>query len=250
MAEGAGRSSSAGDASSELNARPLKRGRRAREAQRSLCDWMCLQFSRKVGGPFFSAKLIKKGSRLLHTQCWFWGQDIRSPAGNLLVQYGFERFRPPEGVEGSSAYLLALVPARETSCLILWGFGLFYGTEGAGGIFLDRFRFLPRWTPQHLLKLPLWRKDQLPDASVPEEASRLVVAARMCARLCAWIEAYERWVNGLMGTSYHARCLKSFPQATHSLTEHLQGWRDLHEAMSAMAVGSNTYPLLNQIHSR
>lgn len=110
---------------------------------------MCLQFSRKVGGPFFSAKLIKKGSRLLHTQCWFWGQDIRSPAGNLLVQYGFERFRPPEGVEGSSAYLLALVPARETSCLILWGFGLFYRTEGAGGIFLDRFRFLPRWTPQH-----------------------------------------------------------------------------------------------------
>lgn len=175
--------------------------------------------------------LVKKGSRLLHAQCWFWGQDIRSPAGNLLLQYGFERFRPPDEAEGSSAYLLELVSAHAPSRIVLWGFGLFYGINGAGGIFLDRFRFRPRSMPHHTLELPLWRKDQLPEASVPDEAS-LVIVARMCARLFAWIEAYERWIGGLMGAAHRARCLRSFPHATHTWAEHLQGWRELSAAVA------------------
>jgi hypothetical protein len=66
----------------------------------------------------------RHGAELLHLQCWLWGCDIRRAGGNLLLEYGFSRQRPPSGAVGSSAYLMALESGTH---VVLWGFGAFYG---------------------------------------------------------------------------------------------------------------------------
>jgi hypothetical protein len=54
-------------------------------------------------------ELMNRGRTLLHQQCWLWGQDIRRAEGNLLLEYGFERKRPPEGANACSQYSLQLM---------------------------------------------------------------------------------------------------------------------------------------------
>ena len=63
----------------------------------------------------------RKGRELLHRQCWNWGRDIVRPEGNLLLEAGFVKWRPPEGETGLTCYTLAL-PGGDS--LMLWGFGV------------------------------------------------------------------------------------------------------------------------------
>ncbi len=75
----------------------------------------------------------------MHRECSLWGADVRRPAGNLLIEYGFERYRPPVEVNGCSQYILNIGMHRR---ICLWGFGLYYGRRR--GIYLGRFQFNPR----------------------------------------------------------------------------------------------------------
>lgn len=83
----------------------------------------------------------QRAETLLDQQFWCWGQDVRYPGGNLLLDYGFVRQRPPAGQRGSSAYTLAPTPGRH---LVLRGFGLSYAADGVGNLFLPRYGFAPR----------------------------------------------------------------------------------------------------------
>lgn len=80
-----------------------------------------------------SGALQRQGQELLHQQCWNWGRDIVRPEGNLLLEAGFVKQRPPEGIAGSTRYALRLA---DGGCWMLWGFGFFYATpelgQGAG----------------------------------------------------------------------------------------------------------------------
>lgn len=62
------------------------------------------------------------------------GCAIRRPEGNLLIEYGFERDRPPEA--GCSRY-----PLRQSArrVLVLRGFGFFPGRSLDSGIYVNRF---------------------------------------------------------------------------------------------------------------
>ena len=95
-----------------------------------------------------SGRRRRTGQKLLHRQCWNWGRDIVRPEGNLLLDAGFRRRRPPEGETGSSCYTLAL---PNGGCLMLWGFGLLYGMPRKGGVRDDPWTDLdarhdPGWT--------------------------------------------------------------------------------------------------------
>jgi hypothetical protein len=79
-------------------------------------------------------------SVLLDQQMWCWGRDIVRSEGNLLLQFGFRKERPPATVSGCTAYILTPFPGCQ---LILWGFGLFFGLESSGGVFLRRYEFKP-----------------------------------------------------------------------------------------------------------
>ena len=50
---------------------------------------------------------------LLSQQIWAWGQDVRRKQGNLLIEFGFERVKPPADVEiEDSVYTLRLTKNR------------------------------------------------------------------------------------------------------------------------------------------
>gem|GEM_PF-4837990 len=66
------------------------------------------------------------------------------PEGNLPLEAGFHKRRPPEGETGSSCYTLALPDGER---LTLWGFGLFYATPRQGGVYLNPYQFQPCWLP-------------------------------------------------------------------------------------------------------
>lgn len=147
-----------------------------------------------------------RGAELMHQQCWCWGQDVRRPEGNLLLEYGFERSRPPEGVSGSSRYTLH----RDGANLALWGFGAGYAVEGCGGIYVNRYCFVPRWLADRAALDPVWRAEQMASLRRPFTRREIRRSRRLLRSLIRWIATYERWVESACGPHYRARTLASW----------------------------------------
>jgi hypothetical protein len=140
---------------------------------------------------------------LLHQQCWLWGQDIKRPEGNLLLKYGFERIRPPAGIQGSTRYQIRL---SDRATLSLWGFGLYYTRYGYGGVYLNRYDATPRYCHAADFLPHVWTPADLPvtghDPQIPYLASKAF----------HWIANYERWVLHHYGLSYRRACLSTWHQ--------------------------------------
>ena len=147
-----------------------------------------------------------RGAELMHQQCWCWGQDVRRPEGNLLLEYGFARTRPPEGVSGSSRYTLH----QDGAHLALWGFGAGYAVEGCGGIYVNRYCFVPRWLADHAALDPVWHADQLASLRRPLTRREIRRSRRLLRSLIRWIASYERWVESACGPGYRPRTLSSW----------------------------------------
>lgn len=155
--------------------------------------------------------LQRRGRTLLNQQCWMWGRDTVRDEGNLLLEYGFERMRSPEGMTACTQYTQSFrQPATARLRIVrLWGWGFFYGEErecssegGASicGLFLNRFEFVPRAVP--LLKEFCLAHEM---AEHPRAQSLLLLAEAL-----EWIAAYERFVLRQCGTIYRRRCLASW----------------------------------------
>lgn len=151
----------------------------------------------------FPERLVSRGTKLLTQQCWYWGCDVRRPEGNLALELGFARTRPPEGVEGSTMYALEPVPGAQ---VVLWSFGVFFGRTSVGGVFLDRFRFAPLLTAQATLPPAIWRTEQLPALS-PAAASDRTRLSVLLGDLLRWVVAYEHTVLAVQGLAYREGCL-------------------------------------------
>jgi len=107
---------------------------------------------------------------LLSQQAWCWGRDNRRPDGNWLVEIGFDRIEPSDDrKEWSSVYRLELPSVR---CVILRGFGAFYGDRQRGGVFLPRYEFRPRYTTHATLESPPWSHADLPKLTAPTDSQR------------------------------------------------------------------------------
>ncbi len=151
----------------------------------------------------FPERLVSWGTRLLTQQCWNWGCDVRRPEGNLLLEAGFTRVRPPTGVTGNTLY--ALHPSPETQ-IILWSFGIFFGQAASGGLLLNRFRFAPHSMDTPTLPLTIWTQEHLPPLHRPAAADRERLAL-LLAGLLDWISAYESTVLAEQGVAYREACL-------------------------------------------
>ena len=174
----------------------------------------------------------RKGQELLHRQCWNWGRDIVRSEGNLLLEAGFLKRRPPEGEAGSSCYTLALSGGDS---LMLWGFGLLYGTPRRGGVYLNRYEFRPVWLPSDTIRGPIWKPDMVPAGQAPPSL-RVPVDLTVSAIRC--IADYEEWVLARCGLEYrravlwqwkgpsgHSRQLppQMLPQAWRTLADAIDG---------------------------
>jgi len=134
---------------------------------------------------------------LLSQQIWCWGQDIESRYGNLLVRYGFQRIPAPPEISSPSCYHLESKGTR----LILRGFGVFYGDDLLGGLYLGRYGFSPQLAECGKLDRPLFTTADLPPLSKLRFGEEERCQA-LLTNLIDWICSYELWIADEFGIEY------------------------------------------------
>ena len=171
----------------------------------------------------------RKGQNLLDRQCWNWGRDIVHSEGNLLLEAGFLRRRPPEGEVGSSCYTLAL---PDGDSLLLWGFGLLYGTRRKGSVYLNRYQFLPVWLPSETVHEPIWKPDTLPAAQTPPSPR---IPLDLTAAASRRVADYEEWALARGGLEYRRVVLSQWKGHSKGLPPQAvpQAWRALADAIDS-----------------
>jgi hypothetical protein len=158
-----------------------------------------------------SQSFRRHGARLMNQQCWCWGQDVRREEGNLLIAYGCSRERPPAGIAGATMYTIR---PESRSTIVLWAFGLFYGQQGVGGLFVPRFGFTPSLVSSEQPPAGVWSPNHLPPMAIPTSATDWHRAGRLLAAAVRWIAGYEEWVLAHYGAAYRDGIVAKLPYAT------------------------------------
>ena len=158
---------------------------------------------------------ISHAISLLSQQIWYWGQDIRRKQGNLLVEFGFQRVKPPADAEiEDSVYTLNLTEKRS---VILRGFGVYYRNNDLGAIFLPRYEFIPGYTTNLTLEQPLWTYDELPELYFPTE-TEWESYTTLLTDLVNWIRDYEHKVIQEQGIDYRISTLTEWDNGERKVT--------------------------------
>ncbi|MDB4809764.1 hypothetical protein OAH34_01065 [bacterium] len=180
-------------------------------------------------------KPVDDAVNLLSQQIWCWGRDILRPEGNWLLEIGFKKQQPPGWrKECSSLYTLKLSDQR---CIILRGFGIFYGFPSHGGIFLPRFEFKPLFLPLGRLHQPPWSDEDLPELNPPEPSQRNVCVS-LTLDLIDWIRAYEVRIFEELGIQYRRQTLRQWNNGKRVCTppeDFASAWRELSFKLAANA---------------
>lgn len=174
---------------------------------------------------------ISTGVSLLSQQIWCWGQDILRPQGNWLTKVGFQKLAAPADRDNcSSVYTLDLPQGRR---VVLRGFGVFYGDDQHGGVFLQRYEFEPRYTPHAALECPPWSTTDLPALKVPTDKQRASSTA-LTLGLVDWIRAYEANVAEQLGIAYRQATIDRWSNSKQpivSAAEMANAWQSLGVAL-------------------
>ncbi len=147
-------------------------------------------------------EVVAHGALLLHQQCWLWGQDLRSPAGNLLMAAGLHRLDPPEAGRGGhrTRYGGALEGDRY---VVVWSGGFaFGGLEGL--LCFPRLLFQPRVLPEvrRLADIPHFPAPPVPQDDAPEGHSALMLVEPALD----WLARYEALVAVTAGEAHRSAC--------------------------------------------
>ena len=172
----------------------------------------------------FTPEIKEFGELLLHHQCWFFGRDIHHPKGNLLIRYGFERCGTPDNKSGSNCYRLQFEKPFEVN---LWGFGVFFGNDSLGGIFIKRFDFRPRLFEQGSLNAPVFKSEQLPPNRSPRTDSEIKLARHLTVDFIRWILSYEEWIENECGKSWRRKCLCEWDKSEFPARKINPNWHEL-----------------------
>jgi hypothetical protein len=184
--------------------------------------------------PSLPAVVRARGPALFDQQCWLWGCDIRRNDGNLLLDYGFARVRPPETSKGSNRYDLAL---GATGCIALWAFGPWYGEAALGGLLLNRYHCVPCLALRHEPPRTMWQPQDARELKVPQQPDQWQRALDLLAALSDWIAGYERWVIANAGLAYREACVAARSHGLYRIapTQALSEWQELAQACRASA---------------
>jgi hypothetical protein len=173
-----------------------------------------------------AAQIKRKGTRLFDQQMWCFGQDIRHPRGNLLIEYGFTRERPPEGLSASTRYLWH---GEQDQLLMLWGFGLFYTQNHQGGIFLRRFGFRPCFTMDWHQPENIWSPEDFSLLCPPRKPEEQKIAQSLLVACLFWIIGYEQWIQEYYGLAYRKDCLEGWKKRITEPEQIIIDWQTLAE---------------------
>lgn len=168
---------------------------------------------------------LKTAQALMNDQCWCWGQDVLYPRGNLLIRYGLERI-PGQGADGRTVGYTASLDDR--GGVWLRGSGMFYSGGSGAGVFLGRFDMRPRMVACDTPPIEQWTKQGLtafPLAETSEEGS--AAACLLVPEACAWIAAYELWIEEAVGVAHREDCLDRWKRRQTPADEFARRWRAL-----------------------
>jgi hypothetical protein len=139
---------------------------------------------------------------LMDQQLWCWGQDIEHPSGNLLLEYGFARTRPPAGQKACSQYSLALNDDAE---LRLWGYGIALVTP-AECCYFSRAAFSPALLKSKL-GAAIFSSDDLPPLKYALSMAEKQRCQGYFTTVLREIADYESWVEDRLGVEYRETIL-------------------------------------------
>jgi hypothetical protein len=177
-----------------------------------------------AGQPWMPRDVRRRGTAMLNQQCWCWGCDIRRPQGNLLLAYGMEKWRVPEGEQGSNMYRRHIGERVVT----VWAFGLWFGDMAAGdGVYLPRLDWEPRLMPAPAPAEQIWSWKQLPPALEPRDDQQHARLACLVGEALDWIGEYEAWVMHAAGIDYRQGCLEAWRKRTLDAQRLVPMWRRL-----------------------
>jgi hypothetical protein len=146
------------------------------------------------------------GGKLMEQQVWCWGRDVEYTDGNLLMRFGFERYRDRGTADRSTCYRLD----KDRLHVSLWGFGMFFGRRDWGGLYLHRFDFCPQWAPVESLSLAIHWPDELPGFARPRGRAQWERAHKLWKASLLWIASYEAWVRATVGLAYRRECVATW----------------------------------------
>ena len=177
-----------------------------------------------------SGAAAKSGAELLDIEMWCWGRDIAGREGNALLEYGFTRERPPDGVHGSSRYSLGL---ENGSRIVLWGWGVLYSDSSQCGVFLSRQKFNPRITTDSEEKTEWWAPGDIRGLRAPASPRECTILRKQLGDLLTWIGGYENWIRKTLGTDYRRKCIEARNKSTRIKAE------DIPRLWESLAKGSS-----------
>ncbi|MCP4889395.1 MAG: hypothetical protein GY904_22625 [Planctomycetaceae bacterium] len=196
-----------------------------------------------VGHPcHFSGDRSREETRwfaagLLSQQIWCWGQDIKRTEGNWLLEIGFRRTTPPTQHENcASVYRLELPSGQR---IVLRGFGVFFGDDRHGGIFVERFGFSPQLSRCSHLVVDPWSSEDLPPMRRPRDPSETIACRMLLLSLIDWIIDYEFTLRSRLGHAYRINSLQRWNNGKHYClaSEHvMSAWRQL-----SLLIGSGRF---------
>jgi hypothetical protein len=100
-------------------------------------------------------------------------------------------------------------------------------TRDTAGMFLGRYRFLPKRLDVSDLALPLWREDQLPPRHTSRSDEEWRATIRLLAQALRRIGEYERWVIEACGLRYRRECLNRWEHETIPARDAAADWERL-----------------------
>ncbi|MFN4336784.1 MAG: hypothetical protein ACK4FV_04285 [Candidatus Nitrosocaldus sp.] len=187
--------------------------------------------------------------RLIDLMLWDMGRDIEHD-GNLLLLFGFTRYRPPEPNMGSSRYHIFF----EGCEVVLWGFGMLV-RDCDLSVFINRHRYAPKIlalddtpctdksdyrtgsccdngddTPTSTSISNIW---SLSDLSMLREpmCDEYEGTRRLLSVLFKMLYRYELWIQAIKGREYRSNCIRAFG-ATCSVDDILVMLRSLVDGVS------------------
>lgn len=183
------------------------------------------------------ASFFQRATDLFNQQRWCWGRDILRPEGNWLMEVGFERIPPPAERRdcSSSVYRLLLSDGR---CVVLRGFGAFFGDPDFGGLFLSRNKLTPSYSSRSILDCMPWSDIDLPKMEQLSQKNH-DRSLGLISEFFRWIYEYEANVLGRLGLEYRQATLSSWPRGKRTIVraeDFADTWRSLSSQLATALI--------------
>ncbi len=143
--------------------------------------------------------------RVIDVMLWCIGRDIESSDGDLLLLFGFNKYKVPKHMLGSNRYHISFY-AHE---IVLWGFGMLVHDYNIG-VFINRHRFEPRIVDMDKLSLHnIWHISGVTNTREirGDEFTKISTMLDLLFRL---LYRYERWVLVWKGYEYRSMCVEKY----------------------------------------